>query len=603
MNLSRIVKEKFIDFAFFYSYLGSRMFVALMLSFTVGLMDGLGLAMFIPLLQMVDGTTEFQGTEENIGNLVYLINAFEYIGLSLNLTTVLLLILFFFTLKGIFRFLESYYNVILTTNFAKKIRIEAIDHLSLLNYRHFLKLDPGKVQNSLSGEIDRVRLSFVSYAASIQAFVSVIVYVTLAFLTNPQFAVLVVIGGSLSNFLYRRLYVKTKETSKRLTKTNHDFHGLMMQEVQNFKYLRSTGQVQVYADKVRKAIRDVAVAFRKIGFFNSVLYATKEPMSIAVVVLVIFVQTSFFSAILGPIIVSLLFFYRSLNQLILFQNNWNNFLNYSGSLRNHQDFIQELRANGISYSSGKSLEKIQTISLENIEFYFGEKKFMDGVSLTVPRNKTVAFVGPSGSGKTTLSNIITGLLPVDNGRLVINGVDLREISLQKYQSKIGYISQEPVIFNDSLYNNVTFWAPKNQENLNRFNYCIQKASLGDFLDSAQHKEDTALGINGTLISGGQRQRIAIARELFRDTELLILDEATSALDSATEREIQNYFDELKGQFTIIVIAHRLSTIKNADIIYLLKEGKIEASGDFSSLQDISPEFKNMVALQDFSFVD
>lgn len=603
MNFKELLKSRFSDFLFFYQYLGPKVFIALLLSFVVGLMDGLGLAMFIPLLQMVDGTTEFQGTQENIGNLVYFIKALQFIGLSLNLTTVLLLILLFFSLKGVFRFLEGYYNVILTTNFAKTIRVEAIDHLSLLNYRYFLKLDPGKVQNSLSGEIDRVRLSFVSYANSIQALMSVVVYVSLAFATNPQFAVLVAIGGSLSNFLYRRLYIRTKQTSQKLTKSNHEFHGLMMQEVQNFKYLRSTGQIQSYAEKVRQSIRDIAVAFKKIGFFNSVLYAAKEPMSIAVVVLVILVQTSFFSAVLGPIIISLLFFYRSLGQLILFQNSWNNFLNYTGSLRNHQDFIQEIKENGINYSSGQSVDQIQSIVLEHIDFYFGEKKLMDRLSLEIPNNKTIAFVGPSGSGKTTLLNIVTGLLPFDSGRLLVNGLDIRDLSLQKYQSKIGYISQDPVIFNDSLYNNVTFWAPKTPENLARFHYCIEKASLTGFLNASVQKEDTPLGISGTLISGGQKQRIAIARELFREFELLILDEATSALDTATEKEIQDYLDVLKGQFTIIVIAHRLSTIKNADVIYLIKDGRIAASGDFYTLQENSPEFKNMVALQDFTMAD
>lgn len=603
MLFKELIQKRFTDFTFFYRYLGARIFIALTLSIVVGLMDGLGLAMFIPLLQMVDGSAEFQGTEENIGNIVYFVRGLEYIGLSLNLTTVLLLILFFFSLKGIFRFLEGYYNVILTTNFAKTIRLEAIDLLSLLDYRYFLKIDPGKVQNSLSGEIDRVRLSFVSYNTSIQALISVFVYVTLAFLTNPQFAVLVAVGGSLSNLLYRRLYTRTKQTSQTLTKSNHEFHGLMMQEVQNFKYLRSTGQIQLYAKKVRKSIGNIAVAFKKIGFFNSVLYAAKEPMSITVVVLVIFVQTSFFSAVLGPIIVSLLFFYRSLNQLILFQNSWNNFLNYTGSLRNHQDFIDELKANGISYTEGKSLDQIHSIEIENIDFFFGDKKFIDGLNLTIPEKKTVAFVGPSGSGKTTLSNIITGLLSYDSGRLLVNGVDIKEINLQSYQSKIGYISQEPVVFNDTLFNNVTFWAPKTKENLDRFDLCIQKASLQEFLDSTSEKEDTELGINGTLVSGGQKQRIAIARELYRNSNLLILDEATSALDTATEREIQNYFDELKGHYTMIVIAHRLSTIKSADLIYLMKDGRIVASGDFNTLQELSPEFKNMVALQDFSLAD
>lgn len=593
----------FTDFKFYYSYLGNKVFISLFLSFSVGLMDGLGLAMFIPLLQMVDGSTEFQGNQENIGNLFYFIQGLNAIGLNLNLHTVLFLILFFFLCKGIFRFFESYFNVILTTNFAKKIRTEAVDSIALMNYKYFLKLDPGRVQNSLSGEIDRVRLSFVNYAASIQAFVSVLVYISLAILTNPQFAILVVIGGSLSNLLYRRLYVKTKETSKKLTSTNHNFHGLMMQQVQNFKYLRSTGRIEKYTNKVRNAIKEVAVSFRKIGFFNSVLYASKEPMSIAVVIIVIFVQTKFFSTELGPIIISLLFFYRSLNQLILFQNNWNNFLNYSGSLRNHQEFIEEIQANGISYNAGKTFDQLNSIHLLGVDLYFGDRKFIDNVNLKISKNNTIALVGSSGSGKTTLSNIITGLLPIDKGNIYINGVDLTGYNLMEYQSKIGYITQEPVIFNDTLYNNVTFWSPKTAKSIEKFYQSIKMASLSEFLENLEYGEDTQLGLNGVLISGGQKQRIGIARELYKDAELLILDEATSALDSETEKEIQGFFDNIKGKYTMIVIAHRLSTIRNADLIYLMKDGKIIGSGDFNTLQDISPEFKKMVSLQDFSYIE
>jgi ABC-type multidrug transport system fused ATPase/permease subunit len=601
--MKKYIKNKFSDFFFFYQYLGSKVFVSLFLSFFVGLMDGLGLAMFIPLLQMVDGSSEFQANQETIGNLSYLIDALSFLGLKLNLTIILFIILFFFSLKGIFKFLESYYNVVLTTNFAKKIRIEAVEALSELNFKYFLKLDQGRIQNSLSEETNRVRMAFVYYSSTIQSLISVFVYVTLAFLTNPQFAVLVFIGGSLSNFFYRRLYKLTKITSKSYTNKSHSFQGLVIQQVNNFKYLRSTGQIEIYTQKVKEAIVDLAEYLRRLGFFNSLLVAIKEPISIAVVVLVILIQVNLFSVALGSMILSLLFFYRSLNQLVAFQNSWNNFLNVSGSLVNYQEFISELITNRVSYSEGIKVTAIESIELKEIDFYFNDKKFFDGLNLKISKNKTIAFVGSSGSGKTTLSNIVTGLLPYDKGQILINGKELSTLNLNTYQSKIGYITQETVIFNDDLYNNVTFWAPKTPENLSKFRECIQKASLNEFVENSIDGENTALGINGVLISGGQKQRIGIARELFKDVDLLILDEATSALDSTTELEIQSYFDQLKGNFTILVIAHRLSTIKNADEIYLLNNGKIQAKGDFLRLQEVSPEFKRMVALQDFSFVD
>ena len=155
-----------------------------------------------------------------------------------------------------------------------------------------------------------------------------------------------------------------------------------------------------------------------------------------------------------------------------------------------------------------------------------------------------------------------------------------------------------MIFNDSIFNNVTFWQEKSEENEEKFRKTIEKVSLSEFLNELPEKENTQLGNNGILISGGQKQRISIARELYKDAELLILDEATSALDTETERHIKNNIDLLQGQTTLIIIAHRLSTIKNVDIIYLLDKGKIIASGDFDSLIKSSEKFRKMVELQE-----
>jgi len=305
---------------------------------------------------------------------------------------------------------------------------------------------------------------------------------------------------------------------------------------------------------------------------------------------------------LGPIILSLLFFYRSLNQIIVFQNYWNSFLNYSGSLSSYKDFISELNQNKLNYNSGKAINNIESVELKGVDFSYDDKILLRGVDLKIQKNKTIAFVGASGSGKTTLTNIITGLLPVESGRLLVNGYDLKLSNIQQYQSKIGYITQEPVIFNDSLFNNVTFWAEKSKDNLMRFQESIEKASLSEFLANLELGGDTPLGNNGVMVSGGQKQRIAIARELYKNVNLLVLDEATSALDSSTEQEIQGYFEGLNGRLTIIVIAHRLSTIKSADVIYLLSNGEIEEQGDFYSLQEKSVEFKRMVELQDFGLL-
>jgi subfamily B ATP-binding cassette protein MsbA len=220
------------------------------------------------------------------------------------------------------------------------------------------------------------------------------------------------------------------------------------------------------------------------------------------------------------------------------------------------------------------------------------------INLKINKNETLGFVGESGSGKTTLVNILAGLLRVEKGKYYINGVNSKEMDLKYLQNKLGYITQDSVIFNDTIFNNVTFWDEKNEANLNKFLKVIKKASLSDYVESLPQKENEVLGNNGINLSGGQKQRICIARELYKDVEILILDEATSALDSETEQAIQKNIDDLKGEYTILIIAHRIATVKNANRIVVMKSGEITEIGTFSELIRESTYFKKIVQLQD-----
>ena len=170
--------------------------------------------------------------------------------------------------------------------------------------------------------------------------------------------------------------------------------------------------------------------------------------------------------------------------------------------------------------------------------------------------------------------------------------------MDSYQKRIGYIAQEPVVFSDTIFNNITFWDSPNEENIKRFQKAIEQASIKKFIEELPEKENTLLGNNGINLSGGQKQRISIARELYKEIDILILDEATSALDSETEREIQENIDKLKGNYTIVIIAHRLSTIKSADVICLMDQGRLSDQGNFDELIIKSDKFKRMVELQE-----
>jgi subfamily B ATP-binding cassette protein MsbA len=281
------------------------------------------------------------------------------------------------------------------------------------------------------------------------------------------------------------------------------------------------------------------------------------------------------------------------------QNTWNFFIGVSGSLENMFDFQKELSSNHEKNGSLNINKFENSLTIKNGSFGFRENDpILKNINLEITKNETIAFVGESGSGKSTLVNILSGLYPLDQGNYSIDSQNATNLNMSSFQNRIGYVTQDPVIFNDTIYNNITLWAPKSQISKERIENVLKKASLFDFIKSLPENTEQLLGNNGINLSGGQKQRISIARELYKEIDILILDEATSALDSETEKNIQENIDQLKGNYTILIVAHRLSTIKNADKIVFMENGHIKNVAPFDKLIELEPRFKRMVELQE-----
>lgn len=590
-------QKYFKHFSFFYHYLRHRIFVSMGLNISVGLLDGFGIVMFLPLLKMVDGTSEV--SSEELGSLGFILEWIESMGLSITLSTVLLFMLFFFTLKGVARFIESYYRTSVQYYFVKNLRFEGIFSLRDYAYRDFVNADSGKIQNTLSGEINKVAAASGSYFMTLQCAVMAFVYGGMALMANLQFAIMVIVGGLISNQLFRVINKKTSEASRKITWEGHDYQGLLIQKVGFFKYLKATGLIDAYTEKMVQLVERIESNGKKIGLYGTILYASKEPVIMGVAIAVIFIQTGLLGQSLGLIILSLLFFYRALTYLMSLQTFYNNFLTNSGALENMREFLDELQSKAELVQQGRKIRLGNEIRLKEVSFAYAEKDILHKVDLVIPKNQSIALVGESGSGKTTLVNLITGLIPNQTGNLTVDGVPFEEIDLKYFQSKIGYITQEPVVFSDSVFNNVTFWAERSEANLRRFWEALERAHIAGFIRELPEGENSLLGTNGILVSGGQKQRISIARELYKDIDILIMDEATSALDSESEKIIQENIEDLKGKITLVIVAHRLATIKNVDRVALLSQGKVVASDDFRGLVSKSDTFKRMVDLQTF----
>lgn len=595
-RIKKLLYNYFENFAWFYRYLGHKVFVLICLNVLLGILDGFGLAMFLPLLQMVDNSNSIN--PEKLGNLKFIVQGMQAAGISPTLLSILAFLCVFFTLKGFTRYLCDSYVVNAQQHFIRKVRLRMLESLNSISFKSFITADAGRIQNTMSGEVDRVSRAFISYFTALQQIILVIVYMSFAFYVNAQFAILVGIGGVLTNFAYKTINTNTKGASRQLTQDANQFQGLIIQHVGNFKYLRATGLINFFGGRLTKNLLQVEKSNRRIGVLTAIVTGAREPLLIYVVAAVILVQVKFFGASLGPILVSLLFFYRALTALLLMQSCWNNFLAASGSIDNMKNFQHELdraRENdGAVYSTGFKSK----FELDNVSLKYGDKTVLKNISLSINKNETVAFAGESGSGKTSLVNLLACLIPPDEGTMTIDAIDRKELNAASFQKRVGYITQDPVIFSDSIYNNITLWAERTPENLQRYKTAVEKSAIYNFINSLAEKENTVLGNNGINLSGGQKQRISIARELYKDIDVLIMDEATSALDSETEKAIQDNIDALKGQYTILIVAHRLSTIKNADRIVLLNNGQVEQAGTYQQLTETAPMFKRMVTLQE-----
>lgn len=587
------MKNNFQYFSYFFEYLGYRLVITFVISLLVGLLDGIGLALFIPLLKLI--ATQSSGgisAEDPVSQFVV-----GYLEIPPSLFNILLLIFVFFGLKGIAKFFEGYIRVKYQQFFMRKIRISNIDLLNSYDYRNFVKVDVGRIQNTFSGEVGKVNLAFKYYFKSYQYGVLVVVYITMAFFSDWLFSLMVVTGGVLTNFLFTSLYRRTKYFSRKLTSQNHIFQDLLIQKIAFFKYLKTTGQHILYGDRLKRNIFSLEKLQKRIGIIDSLLAALREPVVVLIIVVAIYLQVVFFDQDVGLIILSLLLLYRSLTFFMAMQEQWNFFLGVSGSIENMENFTRKLKK-GQEKQQGEPIKGFKgKLQFKDVSFRYENRNVLQKINLEVLKNETLAIVGESGAGKSTLMSLIAGLVKPTEGQYCIDGEDINNISTTSLGKLIGYVSQDVNIFNDSIFNNVTFWAEKNPENEKKFRRAIEKAAISQFIEELSDKENTLLGNNGIALSGGQKQRLAIARELYKDVDLLLMDEATSSLDGETEAVIQQNIEKLKGQITIIVIAHRLATIKNADKIVLLEGGKIIAVGGYRDLLHHSSKFKEMIELQ------
>ena len=244
------------------------------------------------------------------------------------------------------------------------------------------------------------------------------------------------------------------------------------------------------------------------------------------------------------------------------------------------------------------------IQIDHLSFrYQPDREVLKDICLTIPKGKTIALVGQSGSGKTTLTDLVPRFYDPQEGRITIDGTDIRRFLTRDLRALMGIVCQEPVLFNDTVYNNITFGvdttlpAPNGMSWDEAVEQAAKIANAHEFISAMPEGYQTSIGDRGSRLSGGQRQRLSIARAILKNPPILILDEATSALDSESERLVQEALEHLMEDRTTLVVAHRLSTIKHADLICVMHEGEIVESGTHEDLYALGGYYTKLVDMQ------
>ena len=262
--------------------------------------------------------------------------------------------------------------------------------------------------------------------------------------------------------------------------------------------------------------------------------------------------------------------------------------------------LEVIHAQNPIFDKENAIEKTDfqaAISLKNISFKYDNEYILKDFSLEIPKGKTVALVGQSGSGKSTIANLIARFYDVNEGSITFDGTDIRDLKIQSLRDLIGIVSQDSILFNDTITNNLLIG--KASATPAEIEEAAKVANAYDFIEALPEKFQTNIGDMGGKLSGGQKQRLSIARAVLKNPPIMILDEATSALDTESEKLVQNALEKMMMNRTSLVIAHRLSTIQKADIIVVMEKGKIIEQGNHATLMAQNGTYRKLVEMQSF----
>lgn len=559
-----------------------RVALALALMVCLSLTEGIGLLLLVPLMQLVGLDTQ-QGS---VGRLVEFVSSiFAAFGVRPTLIAVLGLYVLIMSTHALLNRWQMILNFTLQHDFVASLRQRLYRAIANTHWLFFSRNRSSDFTHVLTAELERIGEATGLLLGLLATTIVTITYTVFALKVSAVMTGLIfACGGGLTFLLRGKTRVAYLE-GEGLSKAMNSLYAAVAEHLGGMKTAKSYGAEHRHADifaRLTERVRRTSICTIRNHAEASFWF------EIGSVVLLSFIVYVSFDVLAIPTAEGLLLLFLFARMIPRFSNMQQSYQSLVNLLPAFSTVMaMQARCEAAAEPQAERMEEVTLrhgIQFDHVSFGYqdnGRAPVIWNLDLIIKAGQTTAIVGPSGAGKSTIADLVTGLLVPDQGRVLVDGMPLTPERIRAWRDQIGYVSQDTFLFHDTVRVNLLWARPDaSGEDINR---ALRLAAAEAFVSGLHKGLDTVLGDRGVLVSGGERQRLALARALLRRPFLLILDEATSSLDSENELRIQHAIEELRGQMTILVIAHRLSTIRDADVIYLLEQGRLVESGTWDAL--------------------
>ncbi|MDR6516033.1 ABC transporter ATP-binding protein [Chryseobacterium camelliae] len=521
----------------------------------------------------------------------------EYI---LLITCILFITMFF--LRNIFSYLSEFYLTFSRTGVSRDFRIKLHDKILELPVAFFTNSRKGDVFARITSDVGEVESNILNSLIDIIRS-PIVIIITMGYLLYSNFELTIFtlivfpIMGTLISIIGKSLKKDTGEAQNELGKM-YSFVDETLVGLKIIKIFDASPQIKKRFDEVLNTIRHLSLRLFKKKALASPVSELLGAITIGMIVYFggrLAIQGKGLSG--SEFITYIALFYTILQPLKALSSAISNLQKGEVSAKR----IFEILDADFHIKEVKDAKEIkdfkQSVEFSNITFGYEEKEILKNFSISIPKGKTIALVGQSGSGKSTITNLITRFYDVNKGEILVDGENIKNIKLSSYRKLFGLVTQDNILFNDSIRNNISLGKP--DASLEEIQAAAKVANAHDFIMDLPKQYDTNIGEAGGKLSGGQKQRISIARAVLKNPPIMILDEATSSLDTESERFVQDALEKMMENRTSLVIAHRLSTIQKADWIIVMEKGNIIEQGTHHDLISKKGMYNKLVELQNF----